>query len=65
MNSVPTFNDFVNVINQHDVKGLVARMTPDHVFVDAIGNRVNGIAAMEAAWGGYLGDVSGLLDSHR
>jgi ketosteroid isomerase-like protein len=29
-------------------------MTADHVFVDSLGNRVNGATFMEAGWRGYF-----------
>jgi ketosteroid isomerase-like protein len=53
-NSAPTFTLFATAINHHDVGALTALMTPDHVFVDALGNRVQGAAALEAGWRGYF-----------
>ena len=29
-------------------------MTPEHVFIDALGNRVQGATAMETGWRGYF-----------
>jgi ketosteroid isomerase-like protein len=49
------FRQFVTAINAHDVAVLASLMTPDHTFVDSVGNRVQGAATMEAAWRGYFG----------
>jgi ketosteroid isomerase-like protein len=54
MNPAETFTQFVTAINLHDVKALASLMTPDHVFIDALGNRVRGTTAMEAGWRGYF-----------
>ena len=51
---VETFRQFVTAINRHDVAALAALMTPDHVFVDSVGNRMQGAASMEVAWRGYF-----------
>jgi ketosteroid isomerase-like protein len=48
-----TFRQFVAAINRHDVGALAALMTPDHVFVDSLGNRVQA-ASMEAGWRSYF-----------
>ena len=52
--SAETFNQFVTAINDHDVKALAALMSAEHVFVDSLGNRVEGAALMQAGWGGYF-----------
>lgn len=52
--SAETLRQFVAAINHHDVKALTALMTPDHVFVDSRGNRMQGATSMEAAWRGYF-----------
>jgi uncharacterized protein (TIGR02246 family) len=44
---------FIGRINAHDVEGMCRLMTTDHVFVDALGNRWQGVEAMRAAWAGY------------
>jgi len=48
------FRQFVTAINAHGVKALTALMAPGHVFVDSLGNRVQGAASMEAGWRGYF-----------
>lgn len=45
---------FVTAINRHDAGALTALMTNDHLFVDSLGHRVQGAAAMEAGWRGYF-----------
>jgi len=45
---------FVAAINRHDLQGLVELMTEDHVFVDALDNRVAGRAALRTAWEQYF-----------
>jgi ketosteroid isomerase-like protein len=34
---------FLERINEHDVEGICALMTPDHVFVDGLGNKFSGV----------------------
>jgi ketosteroid isomerase-like protein len=53
-NSAETFKQFLSAINSHDVSALTALMTADHVFVDSVGNRVDGASSMEAGWRGYF-----------
>ena len=45
---------FVGRINAHDVAGLGELMTDDHVFVDALDNRVVGREVMRAGWEQYF-----------
>jgi ketosteroid isomerase-like protein len=45
---------FVDRINHHDVGGLVALMTEDHLFVDGLGQEVRGREKMEKGWVGYF-----------
>ncbi len=44
---------FVERINSHDVSGLVALMTADHVFVDSLGDK-SARPAIEDGWRQYL-----------
>jgi ketosteroid isomerase-like protein len=52
--SLEIFQQFVEAINSRNVPGIASLMTADHVFVDALGNRVDGAAKMESGWRGYL-----------
>ena len=45
---------FVRAINRHDVDALVGLMSPGHCFVDALGNRTQGLASLRAAWNSYF-----------
>jgi ketosteroid isomerase-like protein len=54
MVSIGTFEQFVAAINAHDMEALTSLMTQDHLFVDAMGNRVQGAQSMHAGWRGYL-----------
>lgn len=47
---------FVEKINAHDVDGLVALMTADHVFTDSLGNKSTR-PAIEAGWEQYFSMV--------
>ncbi len=54
IDSTEIFEQFVTAINSHEVKTLTPLMTADHVFVDSLGNRVQGATSMEAGWRGYF-----------
>jgi limonene-1,2-epoxide hydrolase len=54
MSPADTFTLFAAAINNHDAKAVAALMTADHVFVDGLGNRVQGATAMEAGWHSYF-----------
>jgi ketosteroid isomerase-like protein len=41
-------------INQHDAGKLAALMTDGHVFVDSLGNKVQGREKMKTGWQGYF-----------
>jgi uncharacterized protein (TIGR02246 family) len=45
---------FLEAINSGDANKICALITEDHVFVDALGNKVQGKEAMRKAWAGYL-----------
>lgn len=45
---------FIEVINAHNVSRLLELMTADHRFIDAVGNQVTGLATLETAWQGYF-----------
>lgn len=45
---------FVRAINRQDVDGLSDLMSPEHRFIDSLGNLVEGREKMHAAWAGYL-----------
>ncbi len=45
---------FVNEINRHDVPALLALVSDDHTFVDALGQEVRGREHLREAWSGYF-----------
>ncbi len=49
-----TIQEWLAAINGHDVAAIAVLMTEDFVFVDSLGNRVNGAKSMEAGWRGYF-----------
>jgi ketosteroid isomerase-like protein len=54
MNPAEILKQWITAINGHDVSALTALMAADHMFVDSLGNRVNGAKSMEAGWRGYF-----------
>ncbi len=52
--SLDVFRQFVAAINAGNVSGIAALMSADHLFVDALGNRIEGAGKMEGGWRGYL-----------
>jgi hypothetical protein len=45
---------FVSAINRHDVTELVALMSEDHAFIDAVGGTATGREIMRQGWTGYF-----------
>jgi ketosteroid isomerase-like protein len=54
VSATETFQRFVAAINGHDVEALTSLMTSDHLFVDSMGNRVQGAESMQTGWRGYF-----------
>jgi ketosteroid isomerase-like protein len=54
MTPLETVQRFVNCINARDFVGLTAMMTPDHQFVDSLGNVVTGRESMREGWRQYF-----------
>jgi ketosteroid isomerase-like protein len=48
------FLAFVDAVNEHDVDALANLMTADHVFIDSLGNRIEGAAATQGGWREYF-----------
>jgi ketosteroid isomerase-like protein len=53
MNPTEVVLDFLERINQHNVDKLAELMTADHVFIDSLGNAVNGREKMRFGWRAY------------
>ena len=45
---------FAEAINHHDIEKIYMLMADGHIFVDALGNKVEGKDKMKAAWAGYF-----------
>jgi ketosteroid isomerase-like protein len=54
MNSAEALTRWVAAINNHDVNALTELMSPEFVFVDSLGNRVDGAGPMESGWQNYF-----------
>jgi ketosteroid isomerase-like protein len=52
--AILVFESFVAAINRRDVEVLFSLMTADHLFVDSLGNRVQGAETMRGGWRGYF-----------
>ena len=53
MSPVETVLHFLDRINQRDVDKLAELMTEDHVFIDSLGQSVQGREKMRAGWRSY------------
>jgi ketosteroid isomerase-like protein len=53
-NPVDVVLAFMERINAADVDGLCALMAEDHIFLDGLGNRMQGREAMRKGWAGYF-----------
>jgi ketosteroid isomerase-like protein len=56
---------FLETINQHDADKLAALMTEDHVFIDSLGQAVNGRDNMRLGWRGYYAFCPDYWISHE
>ena len=50
---------FVERINEHDVEGLIRLITPEHRFIDAQGNVIQGRENIRGAWQFFFEAVPG------
>ncbi|MFI5171240.1 MAG: nuclear transport factor 2 family protein [Chitinophagales bacterium] len=48
------FEEFVELINDHDAEGLASLMSGDHKFIDAAGNTFSGKENMVEGWKMYF-----------
>lgn len=54
MNPARVVDEWLAAVNAHDVARLTALAGPDFLFVDSLGNRVNGANAMDEGWRRYF-----------
>jgi len=57
--------EFIDKINASDVSGLCLLMTEDHIFIDGLGNRVQGRERLRAGWKGYFSRFPDYRISHE
>lgn len=55
---------FEEAINSRNPDAVVSLMTDDSVFVDSLGNKIQGTAKLKAAWAGYFKMVPDYSVSH-
>lgn len=55
---------FEQAINSRNVEAVCALLTPDSVFIDSLGNRLEGAQKMRPAWEGYFKMVPDYIISH-
>ena len=65
MSPVETVLRFLETIKQHDADKLAALMTEDHVFIDSLGQAVNGRDNMRLGWRGYYAFCPDYWISHE
>jgi ketosteroid isomerase-like protein len=65
MNEVETVLEFLDRINRRDVDKLVELMTEDHLFVDSLGQQMQGRETMRLGWRGYYAMCPDYWTSHE
>ena len=45
---------FVDAINEHNLEELTELMTDDHIFVDTLGRRINGVRKIQETWQKFI-----------
>lgn len=63
--SIAVVLDFMERINSGDVEKICALMTEDHVFVDALGTKMNGRETMRNGWRMYHSMIPDYKVSHE
>jgi ketosteroid isomerase-like protein len=65
MTPIETVLQFLQRIGSHDADAIAALMTPDHVFVDSMGQRVEGREQMRGGWQKYFAFCPDYWVSHE
>ena len=55
---------FEQLINTRNAEAVCSLLTPDSVFIDSLGNRMEGVAKLRSAWEGYFKMVPDYTISH-
>jgi ketosteroid isomerase-like protein len=64
-NAIATVLKFEQLINTRSADQVCSLLTDDSVFIDSLGNRMEGIARLRAAWAGYFKMVPDYTISHE
>ncbi|HEX7289292.1 MAG TPA: nuclear transport factor 2 family protein [Candidatus Angelobacter sp.] len=64
LNPIDVVLKFEQAINARNVDAICALLTPDSVFIDSLGNRLEGQQKMRPAWEGYFKMVPDYTISH-
>jgi ketosteroid isomerase-like protein len=62
--SLATALKFEQAINSRDIESVCGLLTRDSVFIDSLGNRLEGIDKIRAGWRAYFGMVPDYSISH-
>lgn len=54
MNIMSIFNQFVEAVNNHDLYTMELIISPDHIFIDSIGNKIINRRSVLDAWEVYF-----------
>jgi len=54
MDALQVAEQFVAAINAHDLEAMLSLMSPNHRFIDSLGDVVEGREAMRAGWATYF-----------
>ena len=63
-NSIQVVLDLEKLINARNAEGICALMTADGEFLDSLGDRIQGMEKLRAAWAGYFKMVPDYSISH-
>jgi len=63
-NAIETVLKFEQLINSRSADGICSLLTQDSIFIDSLGNRMEGLARLRSAWEGYFKMVPDYTISH-
>src|SRR5215469_6609602 len=63
-NAIATVLKFEQLINSRNADAVCSLLMQDSIFIDSLGNRVEGLARLRSAWEGYFKMVPDYTISH-
>src|SRR5215467_3135828 len=63
-NAIATVLKFEQLINSRSADAVCSLLMQDSIFIDSLGNRVEGLARLRSAWDGYFKMVPDYTISH-